>query len=59
MTPPLGLCRGPDERRVCVRTPRSMLRTLRSLARRVVTIDETISDFGPRLDQLRIELARE
>jgi hypothetical protein len=40
-----------------VRTPRSMLRTFRSLARRVVTIDETISDFGPRLDQLRTEHA--
>jgi hypothetical protein len=40
-----------------VRTPRSMVRTLRSLARRVVAIDETISDFGPRLDQLRTEHA--
>jgi hypothetical protein len=33
-----------------------MLRTLRSVARRVVRIDETISDVGPRLDQLRTEL---
>ena len=39
-----------------MRTPRSVLRTLRSLARRVVRIDETTSVFGPRLDQLRAEL---
>ena len=40
-----------------MRTPRGLLRTLRSLARRVVTIDEKMTyDFGPRLDQLRAEL---
>ena len=33
-----------------------MLRTIRSVARRVVRIDETTSDFGLRLDQLRAEL---
>ena len=36
-----------------MRTPRGMLRILRSLARRVVTMDETISDLGSQLDQLR------
>ena len=39
-----------------MRTPCSMLRTLGSLARRVVAIDEMTSGFGPRLDQLRAEL---
>ena len=33
-----------------------MLRTICSVARRVVRIDETTSDFGLRLDQLRAEL---
>ena len=40
-----------------MRTPRSMLRTLGSLVRRIVRIDETISDVGRRLDQLRTEQA--
>ena len=52
----LGTVLVPDEGRIYVRTPRRILHTLRSLARRVVAIDEATFDIGPRLDQLRAEL---